>query len=226
MEFLPLAEESGDTIRIGRWVLSQVCKHIQRWSGLPGERYTSVNLSAEEFSGEGRMEYIDRVLRSEEVPPARLKLETAETQSRMDIEDAIGKIRRLKDIGVDVYIDDFGAGYSSLAYLKRLPAGVIKIDKCFVDNVAEDEEERAFLAGMIGMIVSKDKRIVVEGVATREQRDILAGLERMQGFYFRNTLPAPDFEVLLRRREPLLGKDKAAPLEPPPSNAVDRLFRF
>ncbi|HOX14063.1 MAG TPA: EAL domain-containing protein [Spirochaetales bacterium] len=205
MEFIPLAEESGDTIMIGRWVLFQVCKHIKRWSGLLGDRYISVNLSAKEFAGEGLVEYIDRVLRSEGVPPAQLKLEITETQSMMDIEDAIGKIRRLKDIGVDVYIDDFGAGYSSLAYLKRLPAGVIKIDKCFVDNVAEDEEERAFLAGMIGMIVSKDKRIVVEGVATREQRDILAGLgvERMQGYYFSKALPAPDFEVLLGRREPL-----------------------
>ena len=206
MEFIPLAEESGDTIMIGRWVLFQVCKQIKRWSDILGDRYISVNLSAKEFAGDGLVEYIDRVLSSEGVPAARLKLEITETQSMMDIEDAIRKIRRLGEIGVEVYIDDFGAGYSSLAYLKRLPAGVIKIDKCFVDTVAENEEDRAFFAGMIGMIVSKGKRIIVEGVATREQRDVLAGLgvERMQGYFFSQAMPARDFEPLLKLNGPVL----------------------
>ncbi|HOX33614.1 MAG TPA: EAL domain-containing protein [Spirochaetales bacterium] len=198
-DFIPLAEESGDTIMIGRWVLFRVCKHLRRWAPLLGERYVSVNLSAKEFGGEGLVEYVDGVLKAEGVRPSLLKLEITETQSMVDIEDAIEKIERLAAIGVEVFVDDFGSGYSSLAYLKRLPAAVIKIDKCFVDAIVEDDQELAFLAGMIGMIGGKDKEVLVEGVATREQAELLKrmGVERMQGFYYSEALPAPEFEALL-----------------------------
>jgi EAL domain-containing protein (putative c-di-GMP-specific phosphodiesterase class I) len=116
-----------------------------------------------------------------------------------DIEGAIEKIHRLARIGVDVYVDDFGSGYSSLAYLKRLPAKVIKIDKCFVDTIAENEEDRAFVAGMIGMICSKNKVVLVEGVATGKQAELLRsmGVERMQGYYYSEPLPSAQFEALL-----------------------------
>lgn len=204
-DFIPLAEESGDTIMIGRWVLFRVCKSVKRWASLLGDRYISVNLSAKEFGGEGLVEYIDGVLKSEGIRPDRLKLEITETQSMSNVEDAIDKIRRLAKIGVDVYVDDFGSGYSSLAYLKRLPAKVIKIDKCFVDTIAQDEEDRAFVAGMIGMICSKNKLALVEGVATKEQAELLRsmGIERMQGYYFSEPLPADGFEALLAARTTL-----------------------
>lgn len=202
MDFIPLAEESGDTIMIGRWVLYKVCKFINKWNDILEDRYISVNLSAKEFAGKGLVEYVQRVLESEEIPPSRLKLEITETQSMTDIEEAIDKIQRLKEIGVEVFIDDFGAGYSSLAYLKRLPARIIKIDRCFVESIAENEEDRAFLAGMMGMIISKGKEILVEGVSTKAQRDILSrlGVERMQGFYFSKALPPKAFERFLRDR--------------------------
>jgi diguanylate cyclase (GGDEF)-like protein/PAS domain S-box-containing protein len=205
MDFIPLAEESGDTIMIGRWMLYQVCKCIKKWGTIIGDRYISVNLSAKEFAGDGLVEYITRVLESEDVSPEHLKLEITETQSMSDIQDAIDKIHRLAAIGIEVLIDDFGAGYSSLAYIKQLPARVIKIDKCFVDSIAENEEDRAFLAGMIGMIISKGKEIIVEGVSSKGQRDILLGLgvERLQGFYFSKPVPAKTFEKLLRRKAPL-----------------------
>ncbi len=204
-DFIPLAEESGDTIMIGRWILYKVCKNIKKWSKLLEGRYISVNLSAKEFAGAGLVEHVQRVLETERVDPSFLKLEITETQSMTDLQDAIDKIARLLEIGVEVFIDDFGSGYSSLAYLKRLPARVIKIDKCFVDSIAENEEDRAFLAGMIGMIASKGKTILVEGVSTQAQREILLGLgvERMQGFYFSQALPPKAFEKLLRKRAPL-----------------------
>jgi len=204
-DFIPLAEESGDTIMIGRWVLFRVCKSIKRWASLLGDRYISVNLSAKEFGGEGLVEYIDGVLKSEGVSPERLKLEITETQSMADVEGTIDKIRRLSGIGVDVYVDDFGSGYSSLAYLKRLPAKVIKIDKCLVDTIAEDEEDRAFVAGVIGMICSKRKLVLVEGVATKEQAELLRsmGVDRMQGYYFSKPLPPGEFEAVLSSPGPL-----------------------
>ena len=206
-DFIPLAEESGDTIMIGRWVLFRVCRSVKRWAGLLGDRYVSVNLSAKEFGGEGLVEYVDGVLKSEGVPPALLKLEITETQSMTDIEDAIAKIARLGEIGVDVYVDDFGSGYSSLAYLKRLPAKLVKIDKRLIDEIVESEEDRAFVAGMIGMIASKNKQVLVEGVATAGQAEILRGMgvRRMQGYYYSKPVCAGDFEGLLRsgRRLPL-----------------------
>lgn len=212
-DFIPIAEESGDTIMIGRWVLFRTCRYLKRWASSLGGRFISVNLSAKEFGGEGLVEYIDEVLKSEDVQPSRLKLEITETQNMTDIEDAIAKIDRLTEIGIDVYIDDFGSGDSSLAYLKRLPTKVIKIDKCFVDQIAEDEGERSFLAGMIGMISGKGKEALVEGVATRQQADILRsmGVTGMQGFYFSEPLPADAFEALLESGKPLplLGGDDA-----------------
>lgn len=204
-EFIPLAEETGDTVMIGRWVMFRVCKHVKRWGAVLGDRYVSVNLSAKEFGGEGLVEYVYGVLHSEKVKPSTLKLEITETQSMTDVEGAIAKINRLSEIGIDVFVDDFGSGYSSLAYLKRLPVKVIKIDKCFVDAIAENQEDRNFITGMIGMIGSKNKEVLVEGVATREQYEILRdlGIQRIQGYYFGKPVPPDEFERLLRRSEPL-----------------------
>ena len=106
---------------------------------------------------------------------------------------------------MDVFVDDFGSGYSSLAYLKRLPVKVIKIDKCFVDAIVESGEDRTFITGMIGMIGSKNKEVLVEGVSTREQYLILKdlGVRRIQGFYFSRPVPPGEFQRLLLRDAPL-----------------------
>ncbi|TFG82868.1 MAG: GGDEF domain-containing protein, partial [Spirochaetales bacterium] len=200
-EFIPLAEEAGYTIMIGRWMLFRVCHFIKEQVELLGDRYISVNLSAKEFGGEGMVEYIHTVIVAEGISPARLKLEITETESMLDIEDAIDKIRQLRDIGIEVYVDDFGAGYSSLAYLKRLPAAVVKIDRVFMDTLVDNEEDRAFVEGMIRMISGKKMKVLVEGVANAQQQAILRvlGADYLQGFHFSMAIPEQDFTLILER---------------------------
>ncbi len=202
-EFIPLAEESGDTVMIGRWNLFRVCRYLKSWENFLGSRYVSVNLSAREFTDPGLVEYVEDVLHSEGVHPSRIKLEITETQTMADLEDAVVKIRRLEALGLEVFIDDFGSGYSSLAYLKKLPAKTVKIDKIFVDHVVEDEGDRNFLAGMISMIRSRGKTIVVEGVETLPQVEILKtlGIQKIQGYYFSRPVTPDIFEELLKNNQ-------------------------
>lgn len=122
-EFIPLAEESGDTVMIGRWNLYRVCRYLKSWESFLGDRYVSVNLSAKEFSDPGLVEYVQGVILAEGVSPSSIKLEITETQTMQDLDDAVVKIRRLDALGLEVFIDDFGSGYSSLAYLKNCRRG-------------------------------------------------------------------------------------------------------
>ncbi|HAE21271.1 MAG TPA: hypothetical protein DCG47_02975 [Spirochaetaceae bacterium] len=198
-EFIPLAEEAGYTLMIGRWMLYQVCRFIKRHEALLGGRYVSVNLSAKEFGGEGLVDYVRAVIKSVGINPSSIKLEITETESMIDIEDAIDKISRLRELGIEVYVDDFGAGYSSLAYLKRLPASVVKIDRSFTDTLAGTDEDRDFVAGMIRMISGKKMKVLMEGVSSPAQYDILRGLavDYLQGYYFGKAAPEEAFITLL-----------------------------
>ncbi len=198
-EFIPLAEEAGYTLMIGRWMLYRVCRFIKRHEALLAGRYVSVNLSAKEFGGEGLVDYVRAVIKSVGISPSSIKLEITETESMIDIEDAIDKISRLRELGIEVYVDDFGAGYSSLAYLKRLPASVVKIDRSFTDTLTGTDEDRDFVAGMIRMISGKKMKVLMEGVSSHEQYDILRGLavDYLQGYYFGKAVPEEAFIKLL-----------------------------
>ena len=217
-EFIPLAEESGDTIMIGRWNLFRLCRLLKKWEPwFSEETYISVNLSVREFTDPELVEYVEKVLVSEGVNPSRLKLEITETQTMSDLECAVEKIRKLESLGLEVMIDDFGSGYSSLAYLKKLPVKTVKIDKIFVDRIVEDQGERDFLAGMIAMIRSRDKEIVVEGVETGDQVEILKdlGVKKIQGFYFGRPILQEQFETLLQSRMPLPREEEEPEIIPP-----------
>jgi len=203
--FIPIAEESGNIAMIGKWVLFQVCRDIKRFGADLGDRYISVNLTTAEFSSPTLVGEIRELLEAEGIRPASLKLEITESQSMKDVDQVIRKIQDLSDIGVDVLIDDFGTGYSSLAYIKRLPAKTIKVDKAFVDHIAESAEELEFIRGVMTMIESKKKRVLVEGVASIEQYRLLRGLGAglLQGFYFSEPRSADDFLALLKAGKPL-----------------------
>ncbi len=204
-DFVPVAEETGDAVMIGRWVLFRVCRFLKEAADCLRGRFVSVNLSAREFRGDGLVEYIEGALASEGVDARSLRLEIAETASVADIDEAVGKISRLANAGVESSIDDFGAGSSSLSALGRLPVGVVKIDRSFAWRIAEDERERAFLAAMIRMIRSRGKQSLVSGVADIRQYQILRGLEVdfLQGFYFSEPLDAAAFRELLESGEGL-----------------------
>ncbi|MBU0928515.1 MAG: EAL domain-containing protein [Spirochaetes bacterium] len=203
--FIPIAEESGNIAMIGKWVLFQVCRDLKRLGSALGDRYISVNLSSKEFGSLSLVQDIKELLEAEAVSPRSLKLEITESQSMEDIESVIDKIRRLAELGIDVLIDDFGTGYSSLAYIKRLPAKTIKIDKSFVDRIADSDDDLAFIRGVITMIGSKKKDVLVEGVANRGQYVLLRdlGVRYMQGYYFSEPRTYDEFRALLKRGEPL-----------------------
>lgn len=203
--FIPIAEESGNIAMIGKWVLFQVCRDIRRFGDALGERYISVNLTTAEFSRPTLVDEIRELLETERIQPASLKLEITESQSMKNVDQVIRKIQDLSDIGVDVLIDDFGTGYSSLAYLKRLPAKTIKVDKAFVDHIAESDEELEFIRGVMTMIESKKKNVLVEGVTSLDQYKLLRGLGAayLQGYYFSEPRSGDDFLALLKAEKPL-----------------------
>jgi len=215
--FIPIAEESGNITMIGKWILFEVCREIKRFGADLGNRYISVNLSSKEFGSPTLVRDIEEMLASVRIPPSSLKLEITESQTMEDIETVIGKIRSLAELGVDVMIDDFGTGYSSLAYIKRLPAKVIKIDKSFVGSIADNDEDLAFIKGVITMIASKKKSVLVEGVADERQYGLLRGLGAtyLQGYYFSKPRTSEDFLGLLKRGEPLPAAEDPLPAAPP-----------
>jgi len=202
MDFIPIAEETGLIIPIGRWALFHACRQIAGWIKRY-KLYVSINLSAKEFSDASLLEAIrGAVQQSRDFDPAYLKLEITETKCMDDPEKTIEQMQTLLDIGVETFIDDFGTGYSSLGYLKRLPAVTLKIDKLFIDALEESEQERDYLTHIIRTVKSRKKKVLVEGVSSKAQFDLLKAMDcdQMQGYLFSPPVPAAEFEKLLERK--------------------------
>lgn len=217
-QFIPVAEQTGLIDEIGKWVLFTATRQLEQWIK-SFSMYVSVNLSGREYENEDLPEVLKKVLdRSVLVTADCLKLEITETQGMKDPEKSIKKMNELAELGIELYIDDFGTGLSSLSYLKNLPAKTVKIDKSFIDPIADNTEERVFLNNIIEMAKSRNKKVIVEGVATKEQMEILQSMncDRMQGFYFSKPVPAAEFEhylvhggILPLPRESNSGKKKS-----------------
>jgi diguanylate cyclase (GGDEF)-like protein/PAS domain S-box-containing protein len=201
MDFIPIAEETGLIIPIGRWALFTACRQIATWMK-KHKLYVSINLSAKEFSDSTLLEAIQKAIKqSQNFDPAYLKLEITETKCMDDPEKTIKQMQALLDIGVETFIDDFGTGYSSLGYLKRLPAVTLKIDKIFIDALVESQEEQDYLTHIIRTVKSRKKKVLVEGVSSKEQFELLKAMDcdQMQGYLFSQAVPAEEFEKLLLR---------------------------
>jgi diguanylate cyclase (GGDEF)-like protein/PAS domain S-box-containing protein len=205
MDFIPLAEESGIILSIGKWVLYTATQQLAQWASRYSV-YASVNLSAAEFLSDELVEVVDTAMKNAgNLSPKHLKLELTETESMGDPEATIRKMQLLTDKGVDIFIDDFGTGHSSLMYLRRLPAKVLKIDKVFIDNVLEDPRELVFLKNILDIAKSRDRTPLVEGVSHPRQVELLReiGCAVMQGYYFSKPVPAERFTEYLRSGAPL-----------------------
>jgi diguanylate cyclase (GGDEF)-like protein/PAS domain S-box-containing protein len=201
MDFIPIAEETGLIIPIGRWALFTACRQIAAWMK-KHKLYVSINLSAKEFSDSTLLEAIEKAIKqSQDFDPAYLKLEITETKCMDDPEKTIKQMQALLDIGIETFIDDFGTGYSSLGYLKRLPAVTLKIDKMFIDALVESQEEQDYLTHIIRTVKSRKKKVLVEGVSSKEQFELLTAMacDQMQGYLFSKPVPAEEFEKLLLR---------------------------
>ncbi|MCB1598897.1 MAG: EAL domain-containing protein [Lysobacterales bacterium] len=202
--FIPIAETSGDIVRIGAFVLEQACMQWRLWHerGLT-VGHVAVNVSFRQFLGESFERNVRRVLEATGVPAHALELEMTE---RALIEDAPATeqtLARLRDLGVAISIDDFGEGYSALGYLRRLPIAGIKISHNFMHGIPGHETDAKLCRAILQMAQALGLSVVAEGVETVEQRDFLLelGARYAQGFYFSKPLNATEFERFARDRE-------------------------
>ena len=206
-EFVPLAEELGLIVPIGRWVLREACRQAKEWQ----ERYPadlplriSVNLSARELQHPTLVGVVEEALREARLDPQSLTLEITESAVVKDEEHNIDALRRLGALGIRFALDDFGTGYSALAYLRRLPVDLLKLDRSFVERLAEDAEAEVLLSGVISIASGLGLYVLAEGVETPEQlaRVRSLGCELAQGYYFSKPLSSEAAMELLETYNP------------------------
>lgn len=205
-EFIPIAEESGLILPLGRFVLTEAARQAHRWEQSGAVVNVAVNLSARQFQDEELIEQIAAALRISELPPQRLCLEITESLAMQDLDLTIRTLARLKGLGVDLAIDDFGTGYSSLNYLKRFPVDEVKIDQSFIRDVRHSKVDSAIVAAIVGLADALGMRTVVEGVEDEAQLDRVRelGCGFAQGYLV--SAPCPADQLL-----PLLGSAPAIP---------------
>jgi diguanylate cyclase (GGDEF)-like protein/PAS domain S-box-containing protein len=200
-QFVPLAEETGLIVPIGRWVLRTACAQLAAWrrDGLSPMRI-AVNLSARQFVDDALISDIGDALAAAGLPPDGLELEITESMVMQNPERAVMTLARLRELGISVSIDDFGTGYSSLGYLKRFPIDNVKIDRSFIKDLPHDMDDAAITRAVIAMAQSLRIRVIAEGVETREQLEFLRTHEcnECQGYYLSRPLPAAEFALLAR----------------------------
>jgi EAL domain-containing protein (putative c-di-GMP-specific phosphodiesterase class I) len=202
--FIGLAEESGLIVGLGEWVVRTACRQAQAWraAGLP-PLTVSVNVSARQFEERRLVERVADALRASGLPPAALELEVTESLLMRDLNQAVGRMRELKAMGVALSIDDFGTGYSSLSALKSFPISTLKIDKSFVRDLAHSADDQAIALAVISLGHRLHLRVIAEGVETEEQRDFLRAHEcdEMQGYLFSPPVPAERIAALLAQQQ-------------------------
>ena len=203
MEFIPLAEDTGLILLLGRWVLETACAQLALWAACPelAHLMVAVNVSAREFHHKDFVDQVKSVLVTSGARPQRLKLELTESLLLHDVEDTIVKMTALRAEGVSFSLDDFGTGYSSLSYLKRLPLDQVKIDRSFVRDVLTDAYDSAIARSVIDLGRNLGLGVIAEGVESGAQRDFVAanGCQNYQGYLFSRPLPLHEFEKFVRR---------------------------
>jgi EAL domain-containing protein (putative c-di-GMP-specific phosphodiesterase class I) len=200
-EFMPLAEQMGLVLPIGAWVLESACERIAEWSNDTAMAHVSiaVNISALQLRQPDFVEQVMSALRRTGAKPCNLKLELTESMMVDNIEDVIAKMTTLKANGVGFSLDDFGTGFSSLSYLKRLPLAQLKIDRSFVRDILSDCGSGAIAKSIISLGRALEMSVIAEGVETEEQRSYLdsLGCHTYQGFLFSRAVPWLEFESML-----------------------------
>ncbi|MFL6653412.1 MAG: EAL domain-containing protein [Sulfurifustis sp.] len=200
-QFIPLAEETGLIVAIGRWALRSACAQSVAWqhAGLPPVRL-AVNLSARQFADADLLDDIRDALARAGMRPELLELEITEGMVTQNADRAVRLLGAIKSMGVRLAIDDFGTGYSSLAQLKRFPIDTLKIDRSFIREIPRDTEDNAITEAIIAMAKTLRLTVVAEGVETEEQVRFLRAhdCDEMQGYYFARPMSPEEFAEFLR----------------------------
>jgi diguanylate cyclase (GGDEF)-like protein/PAS domain S-box-containing protein len=199
--FVPIAEDCGLILPIGRWVLREACRQARAWqcAGLP-RLPVAVNVSAVEFRDEGFVDGVRTVLSETGLEARCLELELTEGVLMEDAESTAAVLQELKTMGVYLAVDDFGTGYSSLSYLRQFPIDILKIDRSFVQQITADSEDSLIVSAIINMGKSLKHVVVAEGIETQEQKAYLQSqhCEEGQGYFFSRPVPAAHFAHLLQ----------------------------
>jgi len=227
-DFIPVLEETGLIVAVGAWVIDAACKQIAEWerTGL-GAVAVAVNVSGRQFlladkneddlparrAGSGSITVLDfaraaeKALLEHHIASNLLEFELTESTLMSEAEKSVGILRNLKSLGIRISIDDYGTGYSSLAYLRRFPIDTLKIDRAFIRDVTSDTEDAAITMAIISMAHSLNLEVIAEGVETIEQLDFLRahGCDQAQGFLLARPMPATEFAVLFRAGKHLCG---------------------
>lgn len=203
--FIPLAEESGLILPIGHWVLSRACRQLWAWSVSPATRdlTLAVNVSARQFRQPEFVAEVRRMLLHTGADPARLKIELTESLVINNVAEIIARMQELKTLGIGFSMDDFGTGFSSLSYLKRLPLDQLKIDRSFVNDITSDPNDAAIVQTIVSMGRILGMEVIAEGVESELQRQFLEqhGCHVYQGYLFSRPVPLAEFEALLKPHE-------------------------
>jgi diguanylate cyclase (GGDEF)-like protein len=201
MQFIPVAEETGLIVPIGKWVLKTACMQSVAWQneGLPPFGI-AVNMTERQFLDESLLQDLASILQSTGMNPQLLELELTESLLIHDVENTLRILTGLKSLGIRIAVDDFGTGYSSLATLQRFPLDTVKIDRSFIGDLAGLSEDSGLADAIITMGKSLSLTVIVQGVETKEQADFLRAhaCDELQGFYFNKPLPANQFAQLMR----------------------------
>jgi EAL domain-containing protein (putative c-di-GMP-specific phosphodiesterase class I) len=205
LAFIPLAEETGLIVPLGRWVLEEACRQAARWNERraadAAPLFVSVNLSARQFTKGDVVEDVGTTLARTGLEADALELEITESVLMDQSEAGIRDLRDLRGLGVRLVLDDFGTGYSSLSYLKHLPLDTIKIDRTFVAGI-EDSADRSIVDAVVALAHGLGIAVVAEGIETQSQSDLLCdlGCDYGQGYLFSPPVASERTAALLRRR--------------------------
>lgn len=198
-EFIPLAEQTGQIVPLGLWILRQACQEMAEFNA-ERERglRVAVNISSLQFIRDGFLDEVFRILEETCLPPQLLELEVTESVLIDGVDHVIELMETLKDHGIRVALDDFGTGFSSLSYLRDLPTHKVKLDRSFVQNTATDRRIAAIVQGVITMAHHMDMMVVAEGIETREQQEDLARrhCDILQGYLFARPMPLAELRLL------------------------------
>ena len=216
MEFIPLAEETGLIIAIGEWIFSRASEQILSWQradlSLP---FISLNVSSRQCQDKRFQNQLKTMIKRLALPKGMLVLEITESLMLDQGEDTLRTLNDVRNMGVQLSVDDFGTAYSCLRYLKRFPVDSLKIDRSFIKNITSDPADASLTTAIINMARSLHLNVVAEGIETAAQSDYLcaAGCGLGQGYYFSHPLPPKEFENLMKRKHGCLYRPSVEPLE-------------
>jgi diguanylate cyclase (GGDEF)-like protein/PAS domain S-box-containing protein len=204
VEFITIAEETGLILPIGHWVLEQACNDVRRWQRsdpMYGRLTVAVNISARQLQDKQLVDQVSVLLAEHDLDPATLTLEITESVAMQNTEATIARLEALKELGVRIAIDDFGTGYSSLSYLQRFPIDILKIDRAFVQGIADNADDQALAQTIVQLARTLRLATVAEGIETVEQLERLRalGCDHGQGFLFARPVPNAQIIDLLAR---------------------------